>query len=212
MTRRENIFLAKKLYVELVYNTAYIEGLNITFPQTQTIIDGGIVNNVSVTDIQTVLNLRDGWKYVLNSVDMPLNLDYICKVNSYVSRNESLEWGVLRRGKVGVSGTAFQPEIPVKENVVKELIKINNISDIKKRAIEYFCYAVRNQLFWDGNKRTSTMVSTKILIEGGEGVLTIGEANGLAFNEGLLDYYNTNDNRKLTSVLYKCIKTMDFVD
>ena len=45
MTRKENVFLAKKLFVELVYNTAYIEGLNITFPQTQTIIDGEIVNN-----------------------------------------------------------------------------------------------------------------------------------------------------------------------
>lgn len=40
LTREQNIFLAKKVFVELVFNTAYIEGCNVTFPQTQTIIDG----------------------------------------------------------------------------------------------------------------------------------------------------------------------------
>lgn len=34
----------------------------MTFPQTQTIIDGAVVSGISVDDIQTVLNLRDGWK------------------------------------------------------------------------------------------------------------------------------------------------------
>lgn len=74
----------------------------MTFPQTQTIIDGAVVSGVSVDDIQTVLNLRDGWKFIINSVDESLTLEYICKVNEYVSRNESLEWGVLRKGTVGV--------------------------------------------------------------------------------------------------------------
>lgn len=76
MTQREALFLAKKLYVELVYNTAYIEGVNVTFAQTQTILDGGVVNNLAVDDIQTVLNLRDGWKHVLNTVEQPITLDY----------------------------------------------------------------------------------------------------------------------------------------
>ena len=59
LTLEQNIFLAKKTFVELVYNTAYIEGCNVTFPQTQTIIDGAVVNGVAVDDIQTVLNYED---------------------------------------------------------------------------------------------------------------------------------------------------------
>jgi len=43
-----------------------------TFPQTQTIIDGAVVGGISVDDIQTVLNLRDGWKFIINSIDAPL--------------------------------------------------------------------------------------------------------------------------------------------
>lgn len=91
LTREQNIFLAKKVFVELVYNAAYIEGCNVTFPQVQTIIDGAVVNGVSVDDIQTVLNLRDAWKYCIESIDTPLDLDYICKINEFVSRNKSLQ-------------------------------------------------------------------------------------------------------------------------
>lgn len=114
LTREQNLFLAKKTFVELVYNPAYIEGCNVTFPQTQTIIDGAVVNGVAVDDIQTVLNLRDAWKYCIENVDITIDLDYICRINEFVSRNESLQWGVLRNGKVGVGD--FIPTIPIKEH------------------------------------------------------------------------------------------------
>lgn len=209
MTREESVFLAKKLYVELVYNTAYIEGVNVTFPQTQTIIDGGVVNNVAVDDIQTVLNLRDGWKFILNSLDAPITLDYLCKVNDYVSRNESLAWGTLRTGRVGISGTDYEPEVPEPEAVAAKLAEIAKMANPEERALEYFCYAVRSQLFWDGNKRTSTMLASKVLIENGCGVLTIDPKHALAFNEGLLHYYNTNEPELLKQALRDCVKHID---
>ncbi len=208
MTREENVFLAKKIFVELVFNTAYIEGVNVTFPQTQAILDGAIVNNVPVSDIQTVLNLRDAWRFALNTLDTPLTLDYVCQVNEKVSRNESLEWGVLRSGTVGISGTDYMPPIPQENIVNKELERIKKISDVQDRAMEYFCYAVQAQLFWDGNKRTSTVVASKMLIEAGAGVLTIGKASALDFNDALLHYYDTADSEPLKQCLVGCIKTM----
>ena len=207
LTRKQNVFLAKKIFTELVYNTAYIEGCNVTFPQTQTIIDGAVVNGVTVDDIQTVLNLRDGWKFIINSLDEPLTLEYICKVNEYVSRNESLEWGVLRYGKVGVGD--FIPSIPVREQVLAELKHINNIQNPLDRALEYFAYACKQQLFWDGNKRTSTMVASKILIENGCGVLTIGKENAEEFNIALNNWYLKDELEPLKACLQKCIKTLE---
>ncbi len=206
LTREQNIFLAKKIFTELVFNTAYIEGCNVTFPQTQTIIDGAVVNGISVDDIQTVLNLRDGWKFILSSVDEPLTLEYICRVNEYVSRNESLEWGVLRRGTIGVG--EFIPTIPVKEDVLKEMDRINKINQSIDRALEYFAYACKQQLFWDGNKRTSTMVASKILIESGEGILTIGKDNAEEFNIALNNWYLKDELQPLKQCLNKCIKTL----
>ena len=54
-----------------------------------------------------------------------------------------------------------------------------------ERALEYFAYACKQHLFWDGNKRTSTMVASKILIESGEGILTIGKDHAEEFNRTL---------------------------
>jgi len=172
-TEKENIFMAKKLLTEMIYNSAYIEGCNVTFPQIQTIINGAVVSGVSVDDIQTVLNLRDAWKYLLQSFKNPLTVSYVCKMNEYVSRNESLEWGVLRNGKVGVAmiDEQYLPPIPCEKDVEKKLVEINAITDIKKRAVHYFVYGCRQQLFWDGNKRTSTLIANKILIQGGGGLI-----------------------------------------
>lgn len=207
LTREQNIFLAKKTFVELVYNTAYIEGCNVTFPQTQTIIDGAVVNGIAVDDIQTVLNLRDGWKYCIETVGQPLTLEYVCKINEFVSRNESLQCGILRTGRVGVG--EFIQSVPVLEDVLKEIERINNISEPIERALEYFVYACKQQLFWDGNKRTSTIVASKILIEAGEGVLTIGKDNAEEFNTTLNNWYLEDKIQPLKECLKKCIKTIE---
>ncbi len=207
LTREQNIFLAKKNFVELVYNTAFIEGCNVTFPQTQTIIDGAVVNGITVDDIQTVLNLRDAWKYCIENVDAELNLDYICKINEFVSRNESLQWGVLRTGTVGVGD--FTQTIPIKEIVLQEIDHIKHIITPVEKALEYFAYACKQQLFWDGNKRTSTIVASKILIESGNGILTIGKNNAEEFNNTLNNWYLKDELLPLKDCLRKCIKTLE---
>ena len=99
MTLEQNIFLAKRNLVDNVYANARMEGINVTFPQTKTILDGVNVPSLKLDEIQCILNLRDAWKFVINNIGKTFNLDFICKVNEYVARNESLEWGKLRNRK-----------------------------------------------------------------------------------------------------------------
>lgn len=206
LTLEENIFLAKRLIVDNIYSNARIEGCNVTFPQTQTILQGVNVPQVTLDDINCILNLRDAWKFMIDNVTDEFNLEYICKINSYVARNESLEWGKLRTGKVGISGTEYIPEIPNKEEVMQKINEINKIEPITKRAIKYMLYGMRVQLFWDGNKRTSIILANKILISNGKGVLTIKDAYLNEFNTLLTEFYNTNDSKKIEQFLYdSCI-------
>ena len=97
MTLEQNIFLAKKNLISNIYSNARMEGINVTFPQTQTILDGVNVPNLKIDEIECILNLRDAWKYIINNISTPFNLEFICKVNEYVARNESIQWGVLRK-------------------------------------------------------------------------------------------------------------------
>ncbi|MEG2521953.1 MAG: Fic family protein [Anaerovoracaceae bacterium] len=197
--------MAKKEFTQLLYNVAKIENLNVTFPQTQTILDGGIVNNVPVSEIETIINLRDAWKYVINNYDNTLNLDYICKINSFVGRNQSYDWGVLRYGNVTISGTEFEPKMPVAEEVTENINKILQIVDPIDRASEYFCFATKNQLFWDGNKRTSMLIANKILIDGDIGILSLKENKLEEFNTNLKEYYDTGNKEPLKETLKEAV-------
>ena len=211
LTLNQNIFLAKKLIVENIYNSAKLEGCNVTFPDTKTILDGVSVANLKMSDVEIILNLRDAWKYLLNNIDKPFNLDFICKINSYVSRNESLEWGVLRNGSVSISGVDYIPPVPQKENVVDNINKILSIKNVTERAIRYFLWGMRSQLFWDGNKRTSTLAANKILISEGKGILSIPEKHIREFNVRLTEFYNTNDYSKIDEFIYdNCIHGIIF--
>jgi len=99
LTLEQNIFLAKRNLVDNVYSNAKMEGINVTFPETKTILDGVNVPNLKIDDIQCILNLRDAWKYLINNIEEKFNLEFICKINEFVARNESLDWGVLRNRK-----------------------------------------------------------------------------------------------------------------
>lgn len=96
LTLEQNIFLAKRNLIDNIYANARLEGLNITFPQTKTILEGVNVPNLKIDEIQCVLNLRDAWKYIIDNIQIPFDIDFICKVNEYISRNESISWGTLR--------------------------------------------------------------------------------------------------------------------
>jgi len=99
MTLEQNVFLAKRNLVDNIYASARMEGLNVTFQQTKTILEGVNVPNLKIDEIQCILNLRDAWNFVINNIQNKFDLDFVCKVNEHVSRNESLEWGKLRKRK-----------------------------------------------------------------------------------------------------------------
>ena len=206
LTKEQNLFLAKKVLVSNIYNSVRLEGINITYPDTKTILEGINVPSLKLDEINCILNLRDAWNYVLTNIDSEINLDFICKVNSYVSRNESLEWGVLRNGTVGINGVDYIPDIPIKEDVINNIDKILKEENITTKAIDLMLYLMRSQIFWDGNKRTSMIIANKILIVNGCGVITVKEENINEFNILLTEYYNTNVKDKLVKFLYeKCI-------
>lgn len=122
---------------KLIYMASKIEELNLTKEEVINILDGINVPNVKIDEINTILNLRDAWKFILDNINEEVSLELILKVNSYVSRNESLSWGTLRTGNVGISGTDYIPKIPEEKEVLKEIDNILAIPDITLRSIKY---------------------------------------------------------------------------
>ena len=205
LTQQQSLFLAKKKWDENVYCGMKMENRAVTFPQTQTILNGVNVPNVQLDDIQAILNMRDAWKFMLSTMGKELTFDYWCKLNEYIARNEALEWGKLRTGIVGISGTDYEPPIPEKEKTVTELVAILSATDTSAtdKALEAFTWGARGQFFWDGNKRTSLMLANKILISAGAGLMTITDKYMEQFNSLLLEYYNKGNSEELKQFLYE---------
>ncbi|MGP4060023.1 hypothetical protein [Halobacillus sp. H74] len=201
-----NLSLAEKSLPTLVYNCALLERVPVTHSQVITLLQGQSVSGVRVDDLQKVLNLIYAWKYMLDNISIPLDLTFIKNVNRFVAYNESIEWGVLRWGQVGITGTNYKPPIP-NENEVEVIIrkfffKERNIDG----AISFMLWAMKSQLFWDGNKRTSVINANKFLIMNGLGIVTFPKELLEEFNKTLSYYYQFNDKRGLEELIKnRCI-------
>ena len=204
LNKSQSLFLAKKGQIKNIYCGMKMENRAVTLDQTRAILNGVNVPNVQLDDIKAILNMRDAWKFLLNTVSETITFEYWCKLNEYIARNEALEWGKLRTGNVGISGTDYVPPIPEKEQVITTLEDI--VSDkgmtATDKALEVFTWGTRGQYFWDGNKRTSLMLANKILISAGAGIMTITDKYMEQFNVLLLEYYNTGKSSELKRFLY----------
>jgi len=204
LTPEQSAFLAKKKWDENVYCGMRMENRAVTFPQTRTILNGVNVPSVQLDDIQAILNMRDAWRYLMGSIDAPLTVEYICKLNEFIARNEALEWGKLRTGTVGISGTDYLPPIPEFSSVEEQLVALlASDTTATEKALNAFVWGARGQFFWDGNKRTSLTVANKILLEAGAGILTITDKHMEQFNGLLFDYYNNGEPEALKLFLYE---------
>lgn len=203
MTKEENLFLAKRNIVDSIYSNAKIEGLNITFSETQALYDGVNVGRLTMDEIDTIRNLKRAWQFLINQIDEKFDISFICKINEEVARDESLNWGSLRTGKVVISGTEYVPPIPNKEQVQQEIEDILKIECVTERAIEFMLYGMRSQLFWDGNKRTSIICANKILIENGKGILIVKDKNLEAFSTLLSEFYTSGNKEKIKQFVYE---------
>ena len=201
MTLEENIFIAKRNVVDSIWKSAKLEGANVTFSDTYTIYENGIVSNVSVKDILTVIGLKHGWEYVLSEIGKPTTLETLCNIQARVARDQA-----CTTGKVGISGTSYIPEIPKRENVENQLDFILDNPNPTDKALNIMCWCMKSQLFFDGNKRTAMLVANKIMIENGCGVVSISVDDIQKFSKLLSDYYTNGNINEFKRYIYdNCI-------
>ena len=203
LSRKESVYLLKKNIVELVYNAGKFEGLNTTLLQTEEIIKYNRANNVAVDDVLTVVNLKRGFELLLNDVQEPL-LETSKRINRIVAAEDALFPGEIRTGGVEVSTIQgrYVPPMLTEDEVNNQYGEIMNqeISETEK-ALRLFLFISKNQIFWDGNKRTALLTANQIMFSQGLGLLSIPETVFAKFNELLSMYYNSNQSSDELKIL-----------
>ncbi|MBS4944149.1 MAG: Fic family protein [Neisseria mucosa] len=212
LSLKENIFLAKKVLVAQIHNLSRFENCQTTLLQTEQIINGQNVASASLGDIQTILNLKRAYQYVMRHISdgLPVDIPLLKKINSIVAQEDSLAPGDFRTGTVGVTlvdGSRHTPPAMSEVEVQNLLGQIENRSNsTTETAIRSMLAFMRQQIFWDGNKRTATLFANAMLIEKGCGILEISELQMPEFNTKLSDFYRSGDDTDVATYLYQnCI-------
>ena len=86
MTKEDNIFCAKRIMVDSIYKQAQLEGIAVTFADTQSILNDVNVENVTPTEMSKVCCLRDGWHYLLDHVDDEVDLVFLENIHELTAR------------------------------------------------------------------------------------------------------------------------------
>lgn len=217
LSLKENIFLAKKVLVAQIHNLSRFENCQTTLLQTELIINGQNVASASLGDIQTILNLKRAYQYVMRHISdgLPVDIPLLKKINSIVAQEDSLAPGDFRTGTVGVTlvdGSRHTPPAMSEVDVQNLLGQIENRSNsTTETAIRSMLAFMRQQIFWDGNKRTATLFANAMLIEKGCGILEISELQMPEFNTKLSDFYRSGDDTDVATYLYQnCIFGIDY--
>lgn len=206
MTVEENIAYAKRNIVDLIYKAAKIEGIGVTFPETNELFEGRVVNGLQVDDVVKVNNLKHAWQFLFNTIEYPCDMRYIKQINQIVQAGLDVFSGTIRTINVSIGGTSWTPDIPNEEFEKNHINKLFQIENPTERAINVMTYLMRTQLFHDGNKRTSQLVANQIMIQNGCGIIAIPVENNIEFFEKLIVFYETNDNKEMHRFLFdKCI-------
>ena len=196
----ENIDFAKRNLADTIYKQAILEGVATTFADTQNIIEGGKVNNMTSEDVMKIINLKHAWEFILNKnvILSGTNFSLLCEINKLVEEGFYYTAGKLRNVPVTIGGTNWTPVLPI-ESVIKEelediLSKKQNKID---KAIELLLYVMKKQIFIDGNKRTSVIFANHYLISNGKGLIVIPSEESDEFKKLLIPYYKGKDKTKI---------------
>lgn len=215
LTRKQNVFIAKRNIVDYIWKSANLEGIDITYPDTQVIYDGGIVNGLTVDEVIAINNLKYAWEFILEQDNIDYDYKALCHIHKLVADKLVLDndLGCIRTTPVNIGGTKWKPQFPIESQIKEELENILSQKEKAKTeiAIEVMLWIMRRQMFVDGNKRVAMLFANKIMIDNGCGIISIAKEYQAKFFELLIKYYETGNMDILKKWIYdNCIDGMNF--
>lgn len=199
-----NIDFAKRHLADTIYKQAILEGVATTLSDTENIIEGGIVNNMSTEDIMKIVNLKHAWEFILNKnvITSPTNFTLLSTINKLIEEGFYYNAGVLRSTPVKIGGTTWTPELPIEIDVKNDIENIINQKESEINiSIDLLLYVTKKQMFIDGNKRTSLIFANHYLISKGKGLIVIPIEEVNEYKKLLIEYYENNNKNKITKFI-----------
>lgn len=123
LTREQNVFIAKRNIVDYIWKSANLEGIKVTYPEAQTVFDGGVVNGFTVDSMVAINNLKYAWQFILENNEIDYNFSVLCQLHKLICDKLVLEQntGRVRTTPVNIGGTLWKPLFPIEREIKEEL-------------------------------------------------------------------------------------------
>lgn len=198
--------MAKRLLADSIWKSANLEGLGTTFPKTEAIL-ANAPTTTKTEEVLFVINMKRAWQFLLDNLEYDSNLMLLREYNKIVGELLFNYAGEIRTIPVQIGGTSWEPEMPHTGIIIETLKRLEQIEDIETRALKYFSYVARAQMFIDGNKRVAQLIANKILIQNNVGIFQIPIEKLEEFKEMLILYYETADDKEIICFMKEfCIR------
>ena len=212
--KKRALFLARKIFAELVYDTVHLEESPYTFPEVQTLLEGITVGGHKLTDQALVLNQAESWKRLLDLVaqdQFMLSKEVACYLHESVAREEALTWGTFRDIQVRIAGTEWTPPAASRLDDIFQSVQeeVNRISDPHERGIRLFLQMARNPFFGNGNKRTGRLMMNGIILSNGYEAISIPAKRRLEFNQKMVRFYDSGNMNEMIAFMLHCGRCLE---
>ena len=210
---KRTIFIARKLFAELVYDVQALEGMPFTMPEVETYLQGVTVGGHKVTDEAKLKQQAMAWERLIDLVEtgaFAVDKATACGLQAIVAKDEALETGRFRSGMVGIAGTDHRPPAPKDLEAVFETTIREALAEpgVLRQGCRLHLDFARNQFFFDGNKRTGLLMANGRLMSHGLAPLSIPAKRLVEYNAGMLRFYDSDDRAEMTAFLRSCHDNM----
>lgn len=211
--KEKALFIARKVFAELVFDVQSLEGMPFTMPEVQTYLQGVTVGGHKVADVEKLKQQQLGWELLIDMVKQDtfsLTKETACAIQGVLGLGEALDPGHFRSGQVGIAGTEYKPPKAGELDLIFAGVieDIQKLDDVHEQAYRLHLDFARNQFFWDANKRTGLLMLNGHLMSNGYAPLSVPAKRLTEYNAGMIRFYESGDYAEMMTFLRECHEAM----
>lgn len=201
------------------WDAAKLEGNPASLAQAEALARGEGGLDLDPFDQTQIRNLLGGFRAVADLVEageFRLDKPGFCKLHALIAREEALEWGWFRgEGRetsytphvgLGAQGSLEPsptlPGAPELNRLFSEGVEVLEAAcPPLERALAFVLFGALQQFFFDGNKRTSRLMASGLLLTHGLPALSIPASEAARFDALMVRFYLSRDGTEMTAFL-----------
>lgn len=195
----------ERLAIDLSWKSSQIEGNTYSLLETERLLKEKVTaDGKPKDDAIMLLNHKEAMDFLLKTPQYlnPLTVARIEDVHSILTKELGIDRNIRQR-RVGISGTNYHPldnEFQIREALEQMCGLCNKLETVFEKAFLVLLLISYIQPFFDGNKRTTRIVSNALLLDSGSCPLSFRTVDSIEYKKAMLLFYEQNNLQAMKNI------------